>query len=183
MTPRNNHYFIPIFLGSLLAVSLACSFFNDLTSSKDIVEDVISNIDPEIDAASDLPESVNPPEVESSEKDEQTVPDQDVETGVIEGSEHFDTVFPLPDDVQNFDGRGGESQINFQTNLSLDESITFYRQAFAEENLYEREAATVISETVFSMIFDGHGNGKPLVIQGVDLGDGLTNINIRFEDT
>jgi len=32
------------------------------------------------------------------------------------------------------------------------------------------------------MVFDGHPNGKSIVVQGVDLGNGTTNINIRFED-
>ena len=93
----------------------------------------------------------------------------------------YDTVFPLPDDVQNFTGEGGESQVNFQTSLSLDEVIEFYRQAFAEKGLTERTLLTAITDTTFSMVFDGWPNGKALVIQGVDLG-ASRNVNIRFED-
>ena len=93
----------------------------------------------------------------------------------------YDTVFPLPDDVQNFTGEGGESQVNFQTSLSLDEVIEFYRQAFAEKGLTERTLLTATTDTTFSMVFDGWPNGKALVIQGVDLG-ASRNVNIRFED-
>ena len=95
-------------------------------------------------------------------------------------TEH-DTVFPLPDNVQNFTGEGGESMVNFQTNLSLEGVIDFYRQAFTGQGLAEREILTVIEDDAFSMVFDGSANGKALVIQGVDLGE-TTNVNIRFED-
>jgi hypothetical protein len=93
----------------------------------------------------------------------------------------YDTVFPLPDDVGNFAGEGGESQVNFQTSLSLDEVIEFYRQALTEKGLTERALLTVTTDTTFSMVFDGWPNGKALVIQGVDLG-ASRNVNIRFED-
>ena len=94
---------------------------------------------------------------------------------------NYDTVFPLPDDVQNFSGKGGESMANFQTSLSMDEVIEFYRQAFAGLGLSEYEILTVIEDEGFSMVFTGWPSGEELVIQGVDLGDS-TNVNIRFEE-
>lgn len=98
-----------------------------------------------------------------------------------EGQGDYDTVFPLPDNVQNFTGEGGEGMVNFQTNLSLKEVVKFYRQAFAERGLTEREILTSIEDTAFSMVFDGWPDSQALVIQGVDLGE-ATNVNIRFED-
>jgi len=92
-----------------------------------------------------------------------------------------DTVFPLPDNVQNFTGEGGEGQVNFQTSLSLGEVIEFYRQALADQGLTESADHTAITDTTFSMVFFGWPNGKALVIQGVDLGKSR-NVNIRFED-
>ncbi len=100
---------------------------------------------------------------------------------VQEEKESFDTIFPLPDDVQNFTGDGGESPVNFQTSLSLDEVVEFYRQAFTEQGLTERTILTEISDSGFSMVFDGWPNGKAVVIQGVDFGTSM-NVNIRFED-
>ena len=97
------------------------------------------------------------------------------------GPVSYDTVFPLPDDVQNFMGEGGESQVNFQTSLSLEEVIEFYRQAFADKGLTESAGHTAITDTTFSMVFFGWPNGRALVIQGVDLG-ASRNVNIRFED-
>ena len=93
----------------------------------------------------------------------------------------YDTVFPLPDDVQNFSGGGGEEMVNFQTNLSMDTVVEFYRQAFAERNLTEYELLTTIEDEAFSMVFTGWPDGKELVIQGVDLGES-TNVNIRLEE-
>jgi hypothetical protein len=95
----------------------------------------------------------------------------------------YDTQFPLPDSVENFqavDGNG-EDGINFQTDLSLDEAIAFYRDALGKEGLTERSINTSITDSVFSLVFDGSANGKALVVQGVALGD-KTNLNLRFED-
>jgi hypothetical protein len=93
----------------------------------------------------------------------------------------FDTVFPLPDNVQNFIGEGGEGQVNFQTNLTKDEAITFYRDAFAEMDLSEYELLTAIEDESFSIVFTGWPSGEELVIQGVVFGDS-TNINVRLEE-
>lgn len=95
-------------------------------------------------------------------------------------AQEYDTEFPLPEDVQNF--TGGGDQINFATSLTLEEAIDFYRTALGDMGLTERTLNTAITETTFSMVFDGHENGKAVVVQGVDLGNGTTNINIRFED-
>jgi len=110
-----------------------------------------------------------------------TPPPAESEGGAEESQGDYDTVFPLPDDVQNFIGEGGESMVNFQTHLSLEEAVKFYRQAFTEQGLTERKALTVIEDEIFSMVFDGWPNNTALVIQGVDMGE-TTNINIRFED-
>ncbi|MBL7161117.1 MAG: hypothetical protein ISS57_00815 [Anaerolineales bacterium] len=97
-----------------------------------------------------------------------------------EESREYDTEFPLPDDVQNF--TGGGDQVNFATSLTVEEAIEFYRGALTEMGLIERTLNTAITETTFSMVFDGHESGEAIVVQGVDLGNGTTNINIRFED-
>jgi tetratricopeptide (TPR) repeat protein len=92
-----------------------------------------------------------------------------------------DTAFPLPADVQNFTGEGGESQVNFQTNLAMDEVIAFYRETFAEMELTEYNLLTAIEDEGFSMVFTGWPGGEELVIQGVVFGES-TNVNIRLEE-
>ena len=84
--------------------------------------------------------------------------------------------------VQNFMELDYEG-INFQTGMSLKDVIAFYRQAFSAQGLKERDLLTIINDEVFSMVFDGAPNGKAVVIQGVLLGSGSVNINIRYEDT
>jgi hypothetical protein len=121
------------------------------------------------------------PAVEATPTEPQPTAPPAEATQAPEEKTSYDTVFPLPDNVQNFTGEGGESQVNFQTSLSLDEVIEFYRQALTEKGLTERTLLTAITDTTFSMVFDGWPNGKALVIQGVDLG-ASRNVNIRFED-
>jgi len=91
------------------------------------------------------------------------------------------TKFPLPDNVSNFTDTGNDS-INFQTTLSLEDTIAFYRDAFGKLGLTERTINTAITDTTFSLVFDGDPSGKAIVVQGVDLGNGKTNVNIRYED-
>jgi hypothetical protein len=148
----------------LLLASLACS--------------VISGGDkaPAAEAAPDsgsAPEPTAPP-ADGGAKVEATP------TVVEKAPDSYDTEFPLPSEVSNFMSTGNEG-INFQTTMSLEEAVTFYRDAFKAAGYKEREINTVVDDAVFSMVFDGHANGKAIVIQGVDLGES-TNINIRFED-
>lgn len=112
---------------------------------------------------------------------EPTSPPAEGEAAVAASQGAYDTVFPLPDDVQNFTGGSGEAMVNFQTSLTLEEVVEFYRQTLADQGLTEREVLTSIEDVGFSMVFDGWPNDRALVIQGVDLG-GSTNVNIRFED-
>ena len=100
------------------------------------------------------------------------------------GSGEYDTAFPLPEDVQNFMQLDpGNDSINFQTSMSLEEVIEFYREAFQAQGLTERTLLTVIEAgSSFSMVFDGAPNGLAVVIQGVVLSPTQTNVNIRYED-
>jgi hypothetical protein len=104
------------------------------------------------------------------------------EEGSGGGSPTVDADFPMPSDASNV-MELGNGVLNFQTKSTLDECMAFYRDEFVGGMGYkEREILTVTSETTFSMVFDGHASGKAIVVQGVDLGDGTTNISIRLED-
>jgi hypothetical protein len=102
----------------------------------------------------------------------------DSESGGDEASAKTD--FPLPDGAMNVQEMGGST--NFQVKMSLDEAMKFYMDVLTSEGYTERPILTVTSETTFSMVFDGHESGKAIVVQGVDLGDGTVNVNIRLED-
>ena len=90
-----------------------------------------------------------------------------------------DTIFPLPSSVLNFTKASGDA-INFQTTLNIKDSEAFYRTELTKMSLKERTINTSVTDTTFSMVFDGYKNGKAIVVQGVDI-SGKTNINIRFE--
>jgi hypothetical protein len=93
----------------------------------------------------------------------------------------FETEFPVPGDASNgFDL--GDGMISFQTGMSIDEALAFYRAEFSAKGYTEREILTSVTDSVFSIVFDGHANGKAIVVQAVDLGNGSVNITIRFED-
>ena len=91
-----------------------------------------------------------------------------------------ETEFPLPDGATNVQNLGGTT--NFQVKMTLDEAMKFYMDALTSEGYTERPILTVTSETTFSMVFDGHESEKAIVVQGVDMGDGTVNVNIRLED-
>ena len=89
--------------------------------------------------------------------------------------------FPMPDDATNVINMG-DTVLNFQTKLSLDEAMAFYRDEFGKSGYTERDLLTVTSDTTFSMVFDGHKSGQAITVQGVDLGDGTINISITLSD-
>jgi hypothetical protein len=96
------------------------------------------------------------------------------------GVSGVESEFPIPDGAMNLQDLGGTT--NFQVKMSLDEAMKFYKDALTKEDYTERPILTVTSDTTFSMVFDGHKSGKAIVVQGVDMGDGTVNINIRLED-
>ncbi len=102
------------------------------------------------------------------------------ESSPEKSQQQYPTEFPLPGDVENFTSPGGNGIANFQTSLTLDELMEFYRGAFSERGLTERAGLTVKTDAVISMVFDGWPGDKVVVLQVVNLGT-ARNVNIRFE--
>ena len=92
-----------------------------------------------------------------------------------------DSEFPMPADATNVVNMGN-TVINFQTKLSLDEAMSFYRDEFGKSGYTERSELTVTAGGTFSMVFDGHESGQAVTVQGVDFGDGTVNISITLVD-
>jgi len=168
---------------------MACSLIGGASDEATVVEEPVATeavVEEEQEAdmeeeaeASDTEESAAGEAEAETDTDADAAEDTDADAADHSGDD-YDTEFPLPEDVQNF--MGGEGTANFATSLSVEEAIAFYRDALGAMGLTEREINTAITETTFSMVFDGHESGKEIVVQGVDLGNGTTNINIRFED-
>jgi hypothetical protein len=90
-------------------------------------------------------------------------------------------LFPMPSDAENVIEMGNDAVI-FQTRMSLDDAMIFYRDAYGKQGYTERELLTVTTDQTFSMVFDGHSSGKAIAVQGVDLGDGSVNISITLQE-
>jgi len=90
--------------------------------------------------------------------------------------------FPLPDSIENFTEQGSSDSINFQTKQSGEELVNFYRTEFINQGLVERALVTTATDGVTSTVFDGHESGKAIVVQTVDLPNGVVNVNIRLEE-
>ena len=91
------------------------------------------------------------------------------------------TDFVMTSDAFNITDMG-DGSILFFSKMSLDDLMKFYREKYSGRDYTEREGSTSISDTTFSMVFDGDPSGKALVIQSVDLGDGSRTVAIRLED-
>jgi hypothetical protein len=91
-----------------------------------------------------------------------------------------ETDFPMTSDAYNVTEAGGS--LIFFTKLSQEDVMSFYRDEYTAKGYTERELLTVVSDGVFSMVFDGDPSGKAVVIQSVDMGDGSRTISIRLED-
>jgi len=156
-----------LFLAVLVLASLACSLFTGGGSS----------------GGDDNQSSPG----ETGENNGPALPEESVDPGFTDnppasrGSDEYDTEFPLPDDVQNF-MKLDENTINYQTSMSLTKVVDFYHDAFTDAGYTERDLLTVVEDSTFSMVWDGHSSGQAIVVQGVDLGNGTTNVNVRLED-
>jgi hypothetical protein len=93
----------------------------------------------------------------------------------------YDTEFPMPPKVENFMDLGDDA-VNYQTPMNLVDVVAFYRNEFSQAGYSEREILTSVGDTTFSIVWDGHPSGTAIVVQGVDLGNGKVNVNVRFED-
>ena len=91
------------------------------------------------------------------------------------------TDFVMTSDAFNITDMG-DGSILFFSKMSLDDLMKFYREEYSGRDYIEREGSTSISDTTFSMVFDGDPSGKALVIQSVDLGDGSRTVAIRLGD-
>ena len=88
--------------------------------------------------------------------------------------------FPMTADASNFTDMG-DGSILFYTKMSQANVLKFYRDAYAAKGYKERTVNTSISDTTFSMVFDGDPSGKAIVIQSVNLGNGSSTVAIRLE--
>jgi hypothetical protein len=187
-------------LAALLLSSLACSAIGDFVEKQvdeqldqaqatleagmgDLsVEDIQATVEAElgeIDTES-LQATTEALLEEGGAEELQATLEAELEEAGVNMGENVDTEFPLPDSVNNLTDAMGT--IIFQTDMTLDETIAFYRNTFAEKGYTERDLLTSITDTTASLVFDGHESGQAIVLQLVVLGESNTNVTLRFED-
>lgn len=91
-----------------------------------------------------------------------------------------DSDFPMTDDAFNILDVG-DGSVLYYTKMSLNEVMDFYRDEYTSRGYTENELLTVVSDGVFSLVFDSGPDDRAVVIQSVDLGDGSRTITIRLE--
>ena len=97
----------------------------------------------------------------------------------------YDTLFPLPQDVQNFAKTLKTDQVNFQTNLSLGDIAHFYRRELTSQGLAEIVLVTLVADDCISLAFAGLPDDKKVIAQAIDLdyssNVSMRNVNLRTE--
>lgn len=121
--------------------------------------------------AQNLPGVTEAPQIDSGAEETPTVPPV-----VTDGGE---TEFPMSEDAFNVINVVS-GVVNYQTNLSLDEVMSFYREEFGKRGYIERSGLTNITDKAFNMVFDGNESGKAIIVQAVDFGDGTVNVSINY---
>ena len=92
----------------------------------------------------------------------------------------YDSPFPLPgDEIQNF-SKFGTVKISFQTNLSIEEVVTFYRGAFNMQRLVEDSYRTAITSDSLTLVFLGSSNGLLLYVEGKLPEEGLLEVSVYY---
>ncbi|MEA3351455.1 MAG: hypothetical protein U9Q82_12595, partial [Chloroflexota bacterium] len=134
-----------LLLTSLLLASLACSITGSSNDENAPTPEAASE-EVSVEEADQPPPTDEPDPTSDQSTSEQEEPVSEPADDPTE----YDSVFPLPPNVQNFTGKGGDSPVNFATDLSLDDAVEFYRQAFSDDGLTERQITTVINDTTFS---------------------------------
>ena len=142
---KKNYWIFALIL--LVFASLACNLFNGLgkkaaaTPEAGVVEPVITQ------------EAVEQPTMESATTEDATAAIPDATKPGTEPKK-YDTEFPLPADISGFTDMGNGA-INFQAKISVKDAIAFYRDNFAKAGYKERAINTAITDTTFSLVFDG----------------------------
>ena len=100
--------------------------------------------------------------------------------GTTEPTPAAQSEFPMPKDATNI-VKTSDTTI-YQTRLTLKEMLDFNRTELAKQGLKEDPTYATILDNVFSLIFKGSPNGKDLAVQGIDMGNGMVNISLHYQD-
>jgi hypothetical protein len=126
----------------------------------------------------EAPDVQNVPELPQTDSGEiPTVPPvtTDGDGGVTVGGE---SEFPVPSDATNVVTATGT--LAFQTKMSTDDILKFYRDEFAKQGYEEDPSMAITFGKTFTLAFTGHPSGKVIYVVGADAGDGSHYVTITL---
>jgi hypothetical protein len=99
----------------------------------------------------------------------------DGDGGITVGGE---SEFPATSDAFNIVTASGA--LTFQTKMSTDEVLKFYRDEFARQGYKEDASMAITFGKTFTLAFNGHASGKVIYVVGADAGDGSLYVTITL---
>ena len=104
-----------------------------------------------------------------------TIPPVTTDGDVTVGGE---SQFPVTSDA--FNVVSSPDAVTFQTKLSADDVLKFYRDEFAKQGYTEDTSMALVFGQAFTMVFTGHESGKSIYVVGADGGDGSIYVTITL---
>jgi hypothetical protein len=124
-----------------------------------------------------MPETDGGDEIEIPDIEIPTVPPiaTDESGGITVGGE---SEFPVTSDAFNVVNM--PEMVTFQTKMSTDDLLKFYRDEFAAQGYTEDESMAITFGKTFTLAFNGHESGKVIYVVGADAGDGSIYVTITL---
>jgi hypothetical protein len=89
-----------------------------------------------------------------------------------------DSEFPKTSDA--FNVVSASSTLTYQTKMSSDDVMKFYRDEFAKQGYKEDASMEMTFGKTFTLVFTGHESGKSIYVVGADAGDGSLYVTITL---
>ncbi len=86
--------------------------------------------------------------------------------------------FPVTNDA--FNVITASEMVTFQTNMSSDDVLKFYRDEFSDLGYEEDSSMAITFGKTFTLAFTGHESGKVIYVVGADAGDGSLYVTITL---
>ena len=86
--------------------------------------------------------------------------------------------FPMPSDATNV--VSAAETVAFQTKMSSDDVLKFYRDEFAKQGYKEDPSMSMTFGKTFTLAFTGHKSGKVIYVVGADAGNGSLYVTITL---
>lgn len=89
--------------------------------------------------------------------------------------------FPVPNDAFNVFSYSDPATVTFQTNMSSDDVIKFYKDEFSKLGYTEDTGLSTNFSGVFTLAFNGHESGQQIFLAGAPVGDGSVTVTITLQ--